>query len=46
MATRTLTVVLAGDAKGAIDALDKGESAFGKFGKAAKDWRSCGIAAD
>ena len=36
MATRTLTVVLAGDAKGAIDALDKSESAFGKFGKAAR----------
>ena len=45
MATRTLTVVLAGDAKGAVDALNEGDSAFGKFGKAAALAGVAGVAA-
>ena len=45
MATRTLTVLLAGDAKGATKALEQGTSGFAKLGKAAALAGVAGVAA-
>ena len=45
MATRNLTVVLAGDASGATKALEESTSGFAKFGKAAAIAGVAGVAA-